>query len=110
MQTIGRFMIVCAVCLIITGPSSAEVKISGGGQYKDRKGFHVRAYSTFPSIVRLADGTALCYDTASKDGGRTWGRYQKFGFPLGDATRPHRGVITAFADGTVLLMHEKTRE
>jgi hypothetical protein len=110
MLLIGRFVIVCAVCLVVTGPSSAEVKITGGGEYKDHKGIPVRAYSTFPSIVHLADGTALCYDVASKDGGRTWGRYQKFGFPLGDATRPQRGVITALEDGTVLLVGRCTRK
>ncbi len=110
MQIIGRILIVCAVCLVMTGPSSAEVKITGGGQYRDGKGFPVRAYSTFPSIVRLADGTVLCYDMASKDGGRTWDRYQKFGFPLGDATRPHRGVITTLKDGTVLLVGRYTRK
>ena len=99
-------MVWCAVADV----GAAEVKITGGGEYKDRKGIHVRAYSTFPSLVRLAEGRLLCYDMASQDGGRTWSRYQEFGFPLSDATRPHRGSITTLQDGEVLLVGRYTRK
>lgn len=110
MRGVTLTLLIGVVWFALAGVGSAEVKITGGGQYKDHKGIPVRAYSTFPSLIRLADGTLLCYDTASKDGGRSWSRYQRFGFPLSDATRPLRGSITALKDGTVLLVGRYTRK
>ena len=106
----GRTLLTGLICLVLAEFAPAQVKITGGGEYKDRKGIHVRAYSTFPSLVRLANGTLLCYDMASQDGGRSWSRYQEFGFPLSDATRPHRGAITTLTDGSVLLVGRYTRK
>ena len=103
MRGVTLALLIGVVWFALAEVGSAEVKITGGGQYKDRKGIHVRTYSTFPSLVRLAEGTLLCYDMASKDRGRTWSRYQNFGFPLSDATKPRRGSITTLKDGTVLL-------
>ncbi len=109
MRRVSRVLLVFfASWIVIANVAVAQVKITGGGKYKDRKGIHVRAYSTFPSLVRLAEGTLLCYDMSSRDGGRTWSRYRKFGFPLSDATRPRRGSITTLKDGTVLLVGRYT--
>lgn len=103
-------LLIGTICFALPGGGLSEVKMTGGGQYRDRKGIHVRAYSTFPSLVQLADGTLLCYDMSSRDGGRTWSRYQDFGFPLTDATRPCRGTITTLRDGTVLVVGRYTRK
>ena len=97
-------------CFTSAATGSGQVKITGGGQYKDRKGIQVRAYSTFPSLVRLAEGTLLCYDMASKDGGRSWRRYHPFSFPLGDATRAVRGAMITLKDGSVLLVGRYTHK
>jgi len=103
MRRIKSASLVGIVWLVLAQIGSAQVKITGGGEYKDRKGISVRAYSTFPSLVRLGNETLLCYDMASRDGGQTWSRYQSFGFPLSDATRAGRGPIVTLKDGTVLL-------
>jgi hypothetical protein len=71
MRGLTSALLVGAVWLTVPEIAAAQVKITGGGEYKDRKGIHVRAYSTFPSLVRLAEGTLLCYDMASIDGGRS---------------------------------------
>ena len=101
-------LLIGAVWLAVPNMAAAQLKITGGGEYKDQKGIHVRAYSTFPSLVRLAEGTLLCYDMASKDGGQTWRRHREFGFPLSDATRRRRGSITTLTDGTVLVVGRYT--
>lgn len=110
MRGVTRALLIGLVWFSIAEIVSAEVKITGGGEYRDRKGIHVRAYSTFPSLVRLSEGTLLCYDMASRDGGRTWSRYQKFNFPLSDATKPRRGSITTLKDGTVLVVGRDTQK
>ena len=109
MRGITFALLVGAVWLAVPEVAAAQVKTTGGGDYKDQKGIHVRAYSTFPSLVRLAEGTLLCYDMASRDGGRTWSRHRDFGFPLSEATRPGRGSITTLKDGTVLLVGRYTQ-
>ena len=59
---------------------------------------------------QMNDGTLLCYDMASQDGGRTWQRYQPFNFPLVDGTRPCRGPNVTLEDGTILLLGRPTRK
>ena len=54
MRGVTFTLLVGAVWLAIPEVADAQVRITGGGEYKDRKGIHVRAYSTFPSLVRLA--------------------------------------------------------
>ncbi len=110
MRSVKLLLLIGMVLLALAEVGAAQVTITGGGEYKDRKGIHVRAYSTFPPLVRLAEGSLLCYDMASQDGGRTWRRYQDFGFPLSDATRPCRGSITTLKDGEVLLVGRYTRK
>ena len=102
MREVTSAVLVGAMWITFPVFSAAQVKISGGGEYKDQKGIHVRAYSTFPSLVRLAEGKLLCYDMASRDEGRTWSRHREFGFPLSDATRPRRGSVSTLKDGTTL--------
>jgi len=58
----------------------------------------------------MNDGTLLCYDMASRDGGQSWGRYRKFNFPLADGTRPFRGPNVTLRDGTILLLGRYTRK
>ena len=99
---------VLTLALAVPQYSFAQIKLSGGGKYKDRDAKYVRPFSTFPSLVRLGNGTLLCYDRASSDGGKTWHRHKDFGFPLADATRRRRGSITTLKDGTVLLVGRYT--
>ena len=61
------------VSSISSATTLGQVIIQGGGEVYDGKGTHVRSYSTFPSLIRLKDGTLLSYDMASTDGGRSWG-------------------------------------
>lgn len=110
MRRVTVAILIVVVCIGRVEFGSAQVKITGGGEYRDRKGIHVRPNSTFPSLVRLSEGTLLCYDMASHDGGQTWSRYQEFTFPLSDAGKPRRGAIAMLKDGTVLLMGRYTQK
>ena len=110
MRGIKNVSLIGMVWLVLAQAGSAQVKITGGGEYKDGKGISVRGYSTFPSLVKLANETLLCYDMASRDGGQTWSHYQSFGFPLADATRPGRGPLVTLKDGTVLLAGRYTKK
>ena len=102
-------VLVCLVCFSALTPALAGVQIIGGGKVYDGEGFNVRSYSTFPSLIKLKDGTLLCYDKRSRDGGRTWSRHRPYIFPLSDATRPRRGAIVTLKDSTILLVARYTR-
>jgi hypothetical protein len=107
----GLILIVCMGIMVLAGSTiSSAVIITGGGAFYDGQGIPVREYSTFPSLIRCLDGSLLCYDLRSTDGGKTWPRAGHFGFPLSDATRPYRGASATLKDGTILLVGRYTRK
>ena len=108
--TICTIFAVMAVCLGGRSAVQAEVHITGGGERGDGEGIGVRSHTTFPSLIKMSDGTLLCYDMASRNGGQTWYRYQKFNFPLSDGTRPFRGPNVTLRDGTILLLGRYTHK
>jgi hypothetical protein len=76
------FMVVlCFAMLVIQlcppGLCQAQVIIRGGGKTYDGAGIPIRPYSTFPSLIRCRDGSVLCYDLRSSDGGLTWSAPEK---------------------------------
>ncbi len=110
LRSTGKLLL--ALILLGTGFQNvvvAQVIIRGGGKVYDGLGIPVRPYSTFPSLIRCPDGSLLCYDRRSTDSGRTWNRSGKFGFPLGDATHPYRGLTTTLSDGTILIFGRYTQ-